>query len=86
MLLYLRMETAFIIETENYRFQFLSMNAKRAQLFQVYVDYQGQKRRFHFKEDGNGAFVFAMREDCPPEILRHEQELSDHIAELAKQV
>lgn len=50
--LYLRMDSAFAIEIDKVRFNFISMNTQRAQLFQVYVDYQGQKRRFHFKEDG----------------------------------
>ncbi|GAB3910546.1 MULTISPECIES: hypothetical protein [Mucilaginibacter] len=79
------MDSAFTIEINNIRFNFLSMNVQRAQLFQVYVNFQGQKRRFHFKEDGKGGFIFAMREDCPPEILTCEQQLSDHILELAKQ-
>lgn len=61
------------------QFEFLSMNVKRPQLFQVYVNYQGQKRRFHFKEDGKGAFIFAMREDCPTDILQYEPQLSAQI-------
>jgi len=73
------MDSAFAIEIDNTRFNFISMNAQKAQLFQVYVDYQGQKRRFHFKEDGKGAFVFAMREDCPVDILRYETELSERV-------
>lgn len=73
------MESHFNIEIANTSFELISMNVKRPQLFQVYVIYQGQKRRFHMKEDGNGNFVFAMPDDCPADILQHEAELSARI-------
>jgi hypothetical protein len=73
------MESHFIIEIDHIPFEFLSMNVKRAQLFQVYVNYNNNRRRFHFKEDGKGNFIFALRDDCPADILKYEDELSERI-------
>lgn len=76
------MPNRFTIEIDNISFEFLSMNVNKAQLFQVYVDVQGKRRRFHFKDDGNGHFIFALREDCPKEIVQYERRLSDRVLEL----
>jgi hypothetical protein len=71
------MQSHFTIEIDATPFEFISMNVKRPQLFQVYVNHEGRKKRFHMKEDDKGNFVFALREDCP--LLDFEEELSYRI-------
>jgi hypothetical protein len=58
------------------------MNVQRAQLFQVYVQSNGQKKRYHIKDDGKGNFVFAQREDMPAVLMECETELDGRIKQL----
>jgi len=76
------MPNRFVFEIDNISFEFHTMNVKKAQLFQVYVDINGQKKRYHIKDDGKGNFVFALRDDAPKELLIHEAELDARIKQL----
>ncbi|MBS7563283.1 hypothetical protein KHS38_02595 [Mucilaginibacter sp. Bleaf8] len=65
---------SFSAEVEGVSFDFNTMNIQRPQLFQVYVDHDGQKVRFHMQINNEGVFRIALKEACP-EPYRHLESL-----------
>jgi hypothetical protein len=60
------MQTKFSEVIAGVQFDFLSMNVKRCELFQVYVDYEGKQRRFHLQSDTGNVFRITDEQHCPP--------------------
>ncbi|RYY31181.1 MAG: hypothetical protein EOO04_02240 [Chitinophagaceae bacterium] len=69
------MEHSFTVTAGGREFKVNSMNVKTPSLFQVYVQEDGKEKRYHIKLEG-AQFVFATPENCPAELLEHEEELS----------
>ena len=57
-------------------FQFRTMNVKRLQLFQVYVQEGGRRRRFHMQVKPDGNFSITDPSSCPEPVLSLERELN----------
>jgi hypothetical protein len=64
-------------------FHFRTMNVKRLQLFQVYVQEGNQRTRFHMQVKPDGNFSITDPTSCPEQALSLEQELN--LAILAQQ-
>lgn len=60
-------------------FEFLSMNVKAKQLYQVYAPFNGKRIRFHMQKDDKGSFRITDRDRCPKEYLPLEKELETAI-------
>lgn len=73
------MATQFNINIGGIDFNILSMNAYQPKLFQVWVVIDNQRKRFHLKQSEEGNLVFAMRDDCPAELLALEDEIASEI-------
>lgn len=73
------MATQFNIKVGGIDFNILSMNAYQPKLFQVWVVIENQRKRFHLKQSEEGNLVFAMREDCPAELLAMENEIAAEV-------
>lgn len=70
----------FTIEEDGNTFQFNSMNRRRIQLFQVYVNYEGQQKRFHMQiNDSTGDFYITDKIKCPELYHKCERVFSDAI-------
>jgi len=50
---------------DSVQFDFVSMNVKEPQLYQVYVNYDGQQYRFHMQINDSGAFKITDERNCP---------------------
>ncbi|WP_158828962.1 hypothetical protein [Mucilaginibacter lacusdianchii] len=68
------MINSFVTEVEGTSFEFITMNIQRLQLYQVYVQHEGQKARFHMQINAQGYFRITMMEACP-EPYRHLESL-----------
>lgn len=73
------MKSKFNIVIDDVVFEFMTMNVQRIQLFQVYTDVNGVKKRFHMQLAEDGTLKFALPEECPAHLLALEQTLSDHV-------
>ena len=69
----------FKVEAEGAEFEFITMHAREVKLFQVYVMYEGKRRRFHMQLNQEGNFVITDPEHCPQEYLKAEELLSKAI-------
>jgi len=55
----------FEVELAGVKFEFRTMNMQRLQLFQVYVEFEGKKRRFHMQRKGEGDFYITDPDKVP---------------------
>jgi hypothetical protein len=70
----------FEIEAEGTTFQFVSMNRRRIQLFQVYVMHDNQQARFHMQlNEDTGDFYITDKGQCPEIYLKAEEILGNAI-------
>lgn len=69
----------FEVELEGAKFEFKTMNAKRLQLFQVYVDFEGKKTRFHMQRKGEADFYITDKDKVPAPYLPLEPQLNSAI-------
>jgi len=60
----------FDVEPAGAKFELKTMNTQRLVLFQVYVEFEGKKRRFHMQRRGEGDF-YITDPDKVPELYRH---------------
>lgn len=60
-------------------FEFRTMNVNRLQLFQVYVEFEGKKHRFHMQRRDNGDFYITDPDKVPPPYRELEPQLYDAI-------
>jgi len=60
-------------------FLFHTMNVIRLQLFQVYVEYEGKKHRFHMQRRDNGDFYITDPDKVPPPYRELGPQLNDAI-------
>lgn len=69
----------FNLELDGANFEFITMNRVRLQLYQVYVPFEGKRKRFHMEIENDGNFHIKDPSACP-EIYRHlESSMSDAI-------
>ena len=66
----------FEVELQGAKFEFKTMNANRLQLFQVYVDFEGKKMRFHMQRKGEGDFCITDKDKVPAPYLPLEAQLN----------
>ncbi len=65
----------FTLEEAGNTFQFITMNRRRIQLFQVYVNHENKKHRFHMQiNDTTGDFHITDKTACPPNYHPSEKE------------
>jgi len=74
----------FKIDVEGAEFEFLTMNIAKLQLFQVYIQYEGKKTRFHMQRRNEGNFYITDKQACPEVFLSLESTLSDAILKLGQ--
>jgi len=74
----------FTIELDGTDFEFYTMNGLRLQLYQVYVNYEGKKRRFHMEIEDDGNFHIKDKTACPEIYLSLEPTMSDAIKKLGE--
>ncbi len=70
------MITNFKAEIDGTEFDLRTMNVKKLQLFQVYVMYENNKKRFHMQVNEQGTFRITDLASCPETIHPLEQKLS----------
>lgn len=71
----------FTIEQHEVQFEFLPMNAKDQQLYQVYFMYGPKRVRFHMQINNEGQFVITDKNRCPDKCNALESEFSRAILE-----
>jgi hypothetical protein len=71
----------FTIEQHEVLFEFLPMNAKDQQLYQVYFMYGPKRVRFHMQINGEGQFIIMDKNRCPDKCNAIESEFSRAILE-----
>jgi hypothetical protein len=76
----------FKIDFEGAEFEFLTMNAIKLQLFQVYVQHEGKRTRFHMQVNDEGVFYITDKNSCPEIYHPLEKTLSDAILKLGETV
>lgn len=69
----------FKVEAEGAEFEFISMHVREVKLFQVYVTYEGTRRRFHMQRDDAGEFFITNKDHCPVAYHQTEELLSKAI-------
>lgn len=69
----------FSKDIEGTEFEFNPMNILKLQLFQVYVNKDETRYRFHMEINQDGHFKIADPVNCPPEYLHLEPALSEAI-------
>jgi hypothetical protein len=74
----------FITDLSGTTFEFHTMNANRLQLFQVYVQFEGTKRRFHMQRKDKGDFHITDIDKVPPPYRELESELNAAIKDYGK--
>jgi hypothetical protein len=60
-------------------FEFHTMNVNRLQLFQVYVDFEGKKHRFHMQRRDKGDFYITDPDKVPGPYRELGPQLNDAI-------
>jgi len=78
------MITNFTIELSEGTFEFITMNRVKLQLYQVYVQHEGKKKRFHMQLNEGGTFYVTDKPVCPAIYHPLESTLSDAILKLGK--
>ncbi|GAA4341999.1 hypothetical protein GCM10023149_54570 [Mucilaginibacter gynuensis] len=69
----------FTTDAEGVDFEFITMNIRKLQLFQVYTTYNNARVRFHMQIADDGNFYITDRPVCPEEYLRMEPMLNKAI-------
>lgn len=69
----------FQVDADGAVFEFVTMNIQRLHLFQVYVNHDGKKVRFHMQADPNGGFKITDPLACPEQYHKTEEQLSNAI-------
>jgi hypothetical protein len=75
------MISSFVKEINGVMFTFNTMNAEKLQLYQVYVPYEGVKRRFHMQMNGENRFKIMDKTACPEFCFPLEEALHNAILE-----
>ena len=70
------MITNFSKNLNGVKFEFLTMNIVRLQLFQVLVLHENRKIHFHMQRNGEGNFYITNKDKCPEAYLLLEPELA----------
>jgi hypothetical protein len=78
------MTVNFHIELSGVNFDFNSMNRVRLHLFQIYVDHEGKRHRFHMEIEDDGNFHIKDKPACPAIYLPLESTMSDAIKKLGE--
>jgi hypothetical protein len=78
------MTNNFKIDFEGTDFEFFSMNRWKLQLYQVYVLYDGKRKRFHMQLNEEGKFYITDKQTCPQIYLHLEDTLGDAILKLGR--
>jgi len=78
------MITNFNIELSEGTFEFITMQRVKLQLFQVYVQHEGKKKRFHMQLNEAGTFYITDKSVCPEIFHKLENTLSDAILKLGE--
>jgi hypothetical protein len=78
------MITNFNIELSEGHFEFITMNRVKLQLFQVYVQHDGKKKRFHMQLNDEGIFYITDKQSCPEIYHTLESTFSDAILKLGQ--
>jgi hypothetical protein len=68
--------TNFSIELEGVLFEFRTMNVNKLQLFQVYIQFDGRKVRFHMQRKGDEGFYITDPDKVPEQYRHLEKELN----------
>lgn len=55
----------FKAEAEGAEFEFITMSVRETRLFQVYVNHEGARRRFHMQRNTSGDFYITNKDHCP---------------------
>jgi hypothetical protein len=74
----------FNIELDGTDFVFHTVNRIRLQLYQVYMNYEGKKCRFHMEIGDDGNFHITDKTVCPAVFLPLEATMSDAIKKLGE--
>ncbi|RYG21155.1 MAG: hypothetical protein EOO07_03345 [Chitinophagaceae bacterium] len=70
----------FTIEADGATFQFITMNRRKIQLFQVYVMYDNRQARFHMQlNEETGEFYITDKVHCPEIYHKSEKIFSDAV-------
>lgn len=77
------MQTYFSLTINGIELDFISMNTSGPKLFQVFVNIDGKRTRFHMKGNGTNTLSFAMPQDCPTFLLDQEEPIRTAIFQLA---
>ncbi|RWU08171.1 hypothetical protein [Pedobacter chitinilyticus] len=73
------MKSNFTLTVAEHQLDLISMNAGCPKLFQIFVNVEGQRKRFHLQGDGATYLSFANPEDCPPFLLALEKDIANMI-------
>lgn len=84
--IFVAMITNFRTIIDGLHFEFLTMNIKRLQLFQVYVVHGGKKVRFHMQMNAGGEFQITDKSHLPEIYLHLERALNEKILEHAASI
>ena len=74
----------FIKELNGVVFEFNTMNVNRLQLFQVYVNFEGKKQRFHMQRKDKGDFYITDMDKVPASFRQLEADLNSAILAYGK--
>jgi hypothetical protein len=74
----------FTIELDGAVFEFITMNRVRLQLYQVYVNHEGKRARFHTQIEEGGGFHIKDKIACPEVYHSLEVAMSDAIKKLGE--
>ncbi|UYQ91264.1 hypothetical protein MKQ68_14310 [Chitinophaga horti] len=69
----------FMIGDSEVQFEFLPMNIRIRELYQVYATHGEKKLRFHMQVNGEGQFKIMDKHRVPPVFLPLENDFSDAI-------
>ena len=74
----------FTIDLDGADFEFITMNRVRLQLFQVYVNHESKRVRFHMEMEEDGNFHIKDKSACPLTFQSLESTMSDAIKSLGE--
>lgn len=75
---------SFKVIIEGTEFSFNTMNIRKFDLFQVYVQFEDRQHRFHMNKGDFDQFRIVQKSDCPEPFRHLEQQLSDAIRQQYK--
>lgn len=76
-----RFSKVFTVDGQEVNFDFLPMNVRVKQLYQVYAQYEGAQIRFHLQINNEGEFRIMDTNACPAPYRSLEAEFSAAIIE-----